>query len=187
MKHHHHPHHHHHHAHLDDPGRDAWQRPAEVVALLELAPGMIVADLGAGTGYFEAHLSRAVGETGRVLALEANVDLLAHLRQRFTAEKLSNVEARSEDLAPASVDRVLMVDVWHHLEDRVEYAKKLRGALKPGGQIYVVDRPHDSPEGPPTELRVSAAGVLVELTAAGFDASVVKTLPKQFVVRALPR
>jgi predicted methyltransferase len=178
---------HHHHHHLDDPHRDEWQRPAEVIAMMELAAGMIVADLGAGLGYFEPHLSRAVGPQGRVLALDVEP---SHLRQRLSG--LANVEIRqitSADpaLADSSVDRILLVDVWHHVQDRVEYGKKLKRALKPGGRVYLVDRPHDSPHAPPVEMRLSATQVLSELTSAGFDARVEKTLPKQFVVLALPR
>ena len=177
----------HHHHHLDDPNRDAWQRPAELIAMMELAPGMIVADVGAGLGYFEPHLSRAVGETGRVLALDVDP---AELRHRLA--DLANVEIRQvtpadPGLGEASVDRVLLVDAWHHVAARIEYAKKLWRALKPGGRVYLVDRPHDSPHAPPAELRVSATQVLTELSAAGFDARVEKTLPKQFVVLALPR
>lgn len=184
MKHHH--HHHHHFAHLDDPGRDEWQRPDEVIAAMELSAGMTVADLGAGTGYFDPHLSRAVGDMGRVIALDVDPTLVAHLRHRHAA--LANVEGRlGTSLDDASVDRVLVVDVWHHLEERTEFAKKLRRALKPGGRVCIVDAHRDAPEGPPPELRLSASTVLAEFTAAGFDARVVKTLPKQFVVLALPR
>lgn len=181
MKHHH--HHHHHHAHLDDPGRDAWQRPAEVVAAMELSAGMTVADLGAGTGYFLPYLSRAVGNRGRVLALDVD---LTSLRQRHGVE-VRAATPTDPALEETTVDRILIVDVWHHLGHRVAYAQKLRRALKPGGRICIVDAHHDAPEGPPPELRLSAATVLSELSAAGFDASVVLTLPKQFVVLARPR
>lgn len=182
-------HHHHHHGHdwrarLDDPKRDEWQRPTELVAAMEITPGMTVADFGAGTGYFVPHLIRAVGPTGRVLALDADPELVAHLRHRFAG---ANVEATGPSLSDACVDRVLIVDVWHHLSHRAEYAKKLRSALKPGGRVYIVDAHHDAPEGPPAELRLSAETVLAELSSSGFDARVVLTLPKQFVVLAQPR
>lgn len=183
-------HEHHGWAGLDDPGRDARQKPAEVVAALAIAEGMRVADVGAGTGYFEPHLSRAVGPSGRVLALDVDPELVAHMRRRFEVERLANVEARlvapaDPGLAAASVDRILVVDVWHHLTDRVSYAKKLRAALAPGGRLVIVDYPEDAPSGPPTELRVGAKAVAAELTAAGFVARVEpRSLPEQYVVVA---
>src|SRR5687767_12325166 len=79
---------------FDDPERDAWQRPAEVVALSAITPGMTVADVGAGTGYFAAHLSRAVGDGGRVLALDVEPDMVRYLEERARREQLANVEAR---------------------------------------------------------------------------------------------
>ncbi len=187
MSHRHHHHHHHDHdwrARLDDPKRDEWQRPTEIIAAMEISSGMTVADIGAGTGYFVPHLLRAVGTAGRVIAIDADPELVAHLRHRFAG---SNVEASGAALSDASVDRVLIVDVWHHLHDRAEFATRLRRALKPGGRVCIVDAHHDALEGPPAELRLSAKTVLSELNAAGFDASVVLALPKQFVVSAQPR
>lgn len=187
-------HHDHHHGpghdwtHLDDPGRDEWQRPDEVVAAVGLAEGMIVADVGAGTGYFEARLSRAVGAAGKVLALDIDPELVAGMRRRFADAGLANVEARlvqpaDPGLAPASVDRVLVVDTWHHLGDRPAYARRLRQALRPGGRLVIVDYPRDAPEGPPPAMRVDASEVVRELTGAGFSARVVaESLPRQYVV-----
>src|SRR5262245_13412515 len=76
---------------FDDPARDAWQRPQEVVAALGLRPGQRVADLGAGTGYFSRHLSRAVGPTGAVLAVDPEPNLVAWLRDRAEREGTANV------------------------------------------------------------------------------------------------
>ncbi len=173
---------------LDDPARDEWQKPAEVVAALALEPGMVVADVGAGTGYFESHLGRAVGPSGKVLALDFDPDLVAHVEKRCAKAKLGNVEARlvapdDPRLAAASVDRLLLVDSWHHLADRVAYAKKLRSALRPGGRIVIVDHVPDAPEGPPPEMRVRTAEVVAELDAAGFRSRVVPdSLPRHFIV-----
>lgn len=175
---------------LDDPGRDAAQKPAEVVAALAVAEGMTIADVGAGTGYFESYLSAAVGDTGRVLALDVDAELVAHMQQRL--EGVANVEARrvafdDPGLEPGSIDRILIVDVWHHLGDRIIYAKKLAAALKPAGRLVIVDYLVDAPTGPPAEMRVSAAAIVAELNAAGFDArEVPETLPNQFIVVAEP-
>src|SRR5688572_930222 len=141
---------------FDDPARDAWQKPDEVVRLMEIRPGMLVVDLGAGTGYFLQHLSRAVGPDGRVLALDVEQSMVEHMTRRAQASGLSNVEARAvapddPGLAPASVDRILIVNTWHHLPERERYAKKLAAALKENGEIWIVDFTKESPIGPPPE------------------------------------
>lgn len=173
---------------LDDPARDAWQKPREVVSAMAISEGMVIADIGAGTGYFEPHLSRAVGARGRVLALDISPELVAHMRRRFGESGLTNVEARlvspaDPGLATGSIDRVLIVDTWHHITDRVEYARKLLKALAPTGRIVIVDYPVDAPTGPPPELRVSERQVVAELEAAGFRARIEPdALERQYVV-----
>ena len=162
---------------FDDPARDAWQKPDEVVALLAIEPGMTVADLGAGTGYFLARLSRAVGESGRVIATDLEPDMVRYMGERATREGLANVEVRqvaADDpgLDAGAVDRVLVVDVWHHISDRVAYARKLAAALRPGGRVVIVDFTMESPEGPPVEHRLEAATIVGELEAAGLAAAV---------------
>ncbi|MCB9594997.1 MAG: class I SAM-dependent methyltransferase [Sandaracinaceae bacterium] len=175
---------------FDAPDRDEWQRPAEVVGLLELSEGQVVADLGAGTGYFEPHLAAAVGESGQVLALDVEEAMVAHMRNRFEEAGLHNVEARAVSpddpgLEPGSVDRILIVDTWHHIEDRPAYARHLAAALRPGGFILVVDFTEESPHGPPESMRLSPHQVSTELTHGGLSASTVEeTLPHQFVIRA---
>lgn len=175
---------------FDDPGRDAWQRPDEVVRLLELEPGMTVADLGAGTGYFLPHLAEAVGPEGRVLALDVEANMVAHMERRIGEAGMTNVEARQvapddPGLAPESVDRILIVDTWHHIDDRERYAARLAAALRPGGRVVVVDFTPESPHGPPPPMRIAAPRVVAELTAAGLTAQTVdESLPYQYVVRA---
>lgn len=173
---------------FDDPERDAWQKPADVVALLAIAAGATVADLGAGTGYFLAPLASAVGPSGHVLALDAEPNMVAYLQQRIARHELANAEARlvqpgDPGLAPASVDRILVVNTWHHLSERVAYAAKLKAALRPGGFVAVVDFTAESDIGPPLEHRLSAAQVADELAQAGLKASLAdETLPKQYVM-----
>ena len=173
---------------FDDPARDAWQKPELVVAAMQIAPGMTVADVGAGTGYFEPHLSRAVGPNGKVLALDVEPDMVRYLRERATREQLANVDTRqvaSDDpgLPAASVDRVLVVDTWHHIANRAAYASRLAAALKPGGKVVVVDFRRDAQRGPPPEHRIAPEDVARELSAGGLGASVVDAgLPEQYVV-----
>ena len=173
---------------LDDPERDAWQKPREVVELLTCEAGMVAADLGAGTGYFLRSLSEAVGATGAVLALDTEPTMVEHMTARIEREGLKNTRAetvRPDDpgLEPESVDRVLIVNTWHHIGDRVVYAKKLLGALRPGGRLMIVDFTMESPHGPPVEMRLTNDTVRAELEAAGFSTSLLdESLPYQYVV-----
>ena len=173
---------------FEGPRRDAWQKPEEVVNLLQLWPGNTVADVGAGTGYFEPGLSKAVGATGRVLALDVEPHMVAHLKQRVKKEALANVTVQKvapEDpgLAEGSVDRVLIVNTWHHVPQRATYAAAINRALRPGGFVVVVDFTAESPEGPPAQHRLTPASVIAELQAGGLSArTVAESLPLQYVV-----
>lgn len=102
---------------FDDPSRDAWQRPDEVLRALELEPTMVVADVGAGTGYFSVRLARAMPR-GEVLATDLEPDMVRFLRERAQRERLPNLRAvqatpTASGLAAHSVDRILIVHVWH--------------------------------------------------------------------------
>jgi ubiquinone/menaquinone biosynthesis C-methylase UbiE len=175
---------------FDSVERDVWQMPDEVLRLLDVKPGAVVADIGAGTGYFEPHLARAVGPEGHVLALDSEPKMVSHMAERLAKAGLSNVEARlvqagDPALPQASVDRILIVNTWHHLSDRAAYALKLHAALRQGGVLAVVDFTKESDLGPPPEHRLTAEQVIAELTAAGLEAQVVaEPLPKQYVVLA---
>lgn len=172
----------------DDPARDAWQKPADVVALMGIEPGMTVADLGAGTGYLLPHLSRAVGERGKVLALDIEPEMIEYIRARARREGLANVEARlvrTEDpsLAAGEVHRILVVNTWHHIPYRTVYSRALARALAPGGAVYVVDFTAETTMGPPPHAKVPPADVVAELTAGGLQAQVIEEpLPEQYVV-----
>jgi predicted methyltransferase len=173
---------------FDDPARDAWQKPADVVALMKIETGLTVVDLGAGTGYFMPYLSRAVGPTGKVLALDVEPDMVRYLGDRASREQLANVVpklVRTDDplLAKDSVDRILVVDTWHHVPDRPLYARRLHDALRAGGAIFVVDFTLETTMGPPKEHRLSPDVVRAELAAVGLKAELaVEELPEQYVV-----
>lgn len=205
------PHHHHQHDHdhragmphrfenaaewaktFDDPERDAWQQPEVVVAALALAPGMTVADVGAGTGYFTMRLARAVPQ-GQVIATDIEPDMVRYLGERAKKEQLANVHpvlagAADPKLAPASADRILVVDVWHHIEDRARYAAGLAAALRPGGQVAVVDFTQEAHRGPPKEMRLLPEAIMTDLRGAGLEAQLSPTkLPDQYIVIATKR
>jgi len=173
---------------LDDPGRDDWQMPTEVVERLDCQPGMTVVDLGAGTGYFARYLSEAVGRQGRVLALDTNRSMVDTLQGRIEREELRNVKpglitADDPALAPRSVDRILIVNTWHHISNRVEYAEKLLAALGPGGLLLIVDFTIESPQGPPPQMRLTHDTVRRELESAGFTTELLEQpLPYQYIV-----
>lgn len=172
---------------FDDPARDAWQHPDDVIAALALAPDLTVADVGAGTGYFTVRLARAVPR-GRVIATDIEPDMVRYLGERAEREQLANVQpvlATGDDphLAPDSVDRILVVDVWHHVADRATYARGLARALRPGGQVAIVDFTQEASHGPPREHRLRPEVIVADLAAAGLDASLAPThLPDQFIV-----
>jgi SAM-dependent methyltransferase len=174
---------------FDDPARDAWQQPDRVLEALALAPAMVVADIGAGTGYFAVRLARAVPR-GQVIATDVEPDMVRYMAERARREGLANVRAvqtppGSPRLAKASVDRVLVVDVWHHLGDRVAYARELAEALRPGGLIAVVDFKADARHGPPPRHRLAPEAVAADLRAAGLSAEVSAIdLPEQYIVIA---
>jgi ubiquinone/menaquinone biosynthesis C-methylase UbiE len=179
---------------FDSAERDVWQRPADVIAALALKTGDVVADIGSGTGYFEPWLSRAVGSSGRVLALDVEPRMVEHMKQRAQQAGLLNVESRlvapdDPGLPAASVDRILIVNTWHHIDARTQYADKLARALKPNGELWIVDFTPESDLGPPPAQRITSGAVVEELARAGLQAEVVEpeSLPKQYLVRAKPQ
>jgi predicted methyltransferase len=179
---------------FDDPKRDAWQKPDELLATIGVGRGMRVADLGAGTGYFERRLSAAVGERGTVYAVETEPNLVAHLRTRAEREQTPNVvpvlASFDEPRLPGrNIDLVLIIDTYHHLDHRRAYLEKLRRVLAPGGRIVVVDwKAEPLPVGPPLDHKLPRAAVVEEMTAAGFLLSgETDILPYQYVLVFQPR
>ena len=156
---------------FDDPGRDAWQKPHEVIQALELPQDAVIADVGAGTGYFAMRLANMLPK-GRVYAVDLEPRMVQYLRERAKRENRENVVAiagTAEDpRLPEKVDLILLVDVYHHVDERERYFRNLRASLKPGGRIAVIDFRMDSPEGPPRAARVAPERAIAELTAAGY-------------------
>jgi len=178
---------------FDDPARDAWQKPKELVAALGIRAGMTVADLGAGTGYFSRYLAGAVGERGTVFAVDTEPNLVAHLRERAEQEHTANVApllASFDDsrLPRAAVDLVLIVDTFHHLDHRLDYLRRLRRVLKPSGRVAIVDwQAQPLPVGPPPEHKLPREQVVREMQAAGYRLTAEPgILPYQYVLVFAP-
>jgi len=124
--------------------RDEWQKPQAVIKSLELRPGTMVADLGAGGGYFTFKLARVVGAGGRVFAADVDPDMNDLIAAQAKKEGVANVEtilAKPDDpLLPATgVDLIFTVNTYHHLENRVDYFSNLRRYLRPGGRIAIIE------------------------------------------------
>jgi cyclopropane fatty-acyl-phospholipid synthase-like methyltransferase len=153
--------------------------------LVQLSDGMTVVDLGSGDGYFLCRLSRAVGARGRVIATEIDEQLVRDLNRRAAREQLTNVDvvrAPTDDvgIAPGSADRILLVNVWHHIANRKRYAARVARALKPGGKMVVVDFKRRSRR---SDHGISPDHVIAELAAGGISATVVaEELTDQYVV-----
>jgi ubiquinone/menaquinone biosynthesis C-methylase UbiE len=165
---------------LEDPARDAWQKPHDVIMALALKDTDVVADIGAGSGYFTRRLAR---HAATVFA----VDIDEHLLKRATKDAPANVApvlAAPDDpkLPAASVDVIFICDVLHHIENRPAYYAKLAAALKPAGRIVNIDfHKKVLPVGPPPAMKLSDQQVRDEFAVAGFR--VLKThdfLPYQY-------
>jgi len=160
---------------FEDPARDEWQKPDEIIKTMGLRQGDIVADLGAGTGYFTRRIAIAVGPEGKALGLEVEPAMVEYMKKDAGKLHLSNYVAKLvkyDDplLKPQSVDVVFVCDTYHHIEDRVNYLKKLSKSLKTGGRVVIVDfYKKDLPVGPrDLEHKLSEETVLKEFQKAGF-------------------
>ena len=155
---------------FDDPARDAWQLPDRVVDALAIRSGQVVADVGAGTGYFTVRLARAAAL--KVFAVDIEPSMVAYVRKRAAREGIKNVvavQATSDRTnLPEPVDLVLIVDTYHHIPRRVAYFTELRKLLKPSGRVAIVDFRKGAPEGPPEEFRFTPEQISEELGKAGF-------------------
>ncbi len=161
-------------ASMERPERDAWQKPDEVVKALELKNGDVVADIGAGTGYFTRRFARAVAPDGKVYAVDIAADILGYLKERADKENLHNlvtlVSREDDPMLPANaVNLAFFCDTTHHIANRVSFYRKLGPALKEHGRVAVIDYPPDSPQHPhnPEEL-VPRSQVISEAQEAGF-------------------
>lgn len=177
-------------ARFEDPARAKWQKPEKVIAGLGPLAGKTVADIGAGTGYFAFRIAK---KADKVIAIDIDERFLRYLEARKQTQKYAaNLETRRTTpdlpgLKKAEVDVVLIVDTFHHIEDRVKYLKKLKKGLRKEGALVIVDfKKEKTPQGPPLELRLAEKQVEFELRAAGFGLVTTDrtTLPYQYIIEA---
>jgi predicted methyltransferase len=169
---------------FDDPKRDAWQKPHEVILALALKPDAVIADIGSGTGYFSARFANMVPK-GRVYGVDTEPDMVKYLSERAKREGLRNITAVAgapdNPRLPEKADLIILVDVYHHVGDRERYFRQLQKSLKPGGRLAVIDYRMDSPEGPPKSARIAPERVKAELKQAGYALAQEHTfLPNQY-------
>lgn len=174
---------------LDRREREEEEHPAAVLDSLNLHPGEVVADLGAGSGYFTFRIAPKVGEAGRVLAVEIQEAMLNTLRARAAALKATNVEVvqgseTDPNLPVSSVDLVLVVDVYHELAFPFEVMTRVREALKPGGSVVFVEYRKEDPAVRIKEVhKMSVKQLEKEMNAVGLVlVRTVETLPLQHIV-----
>jgi predicted methyltransferase len=176
-------------ARLDRPARKSEEPPAIVIAALGLQPGQVVADLGAGTGYYTFELARAVGPRGTVLAVEIEDAMLSALRKRAAELKATNVglvraTARDPRLPAGRIDVVLMVHVYHELEFPYEVMQAVVRSLTPQGRVAIVEHRAEAEDSPVSALHaMSEAQIVKEMRAAGLELErKADTLPGQHIV-----
>lgn len=165
---------------LEDPSRDEWQKPHEVIMALKLKPTDVVADIGSGTGYFARRFAM---HAAKVYAVDIDPGLL-EISLKSAPPNLITVLAKPSDpmLPESSVDLIFFCDVLHHIEDRPSYYQHLKKALKPGGTIVTVDfYKRQLPVGPPEEMKLSEEAITSEFQNAGFRLKRKETfLPYQY-------
>jgi ubiquinone/menaquinone biosynthesis C-methylase UbiE len=159
---------------LEDPSRDEWQRPDQVVYNLDLKAGDEVADLGAGSGYFTIRLAKEVGPGGKVYAVDLEQKMLDYIEQRAREEQIDNIQTILADpndpkLGSASVDMIFTCNTLHHIDKRAQYYALLLRALRPGGRLVNIDfHKRKLPVGPPVEMKIEKRECIKEIEAAGF-------------------
>ena len=181
---------------LDDPARDKDQKPSEVIEALAVKPGMTVADLGSGSGYFTRRFIEAVTESGKVYAIDVEPEMLAYVKESVIhmhiAYSAEFVLARPDNakLPAESVDLIFICNTFHHLENRPVYLENLKSALKTGGRIAIVDFYHDARSGDlgfSKQHLVPRETVVEEVTKAGYKLLREHTfLPRQYFLEFTP-
>ncbi len=159
---------------LEDPARDAYQKPQQVVMSLGLKEGETIADIGAGSGYFTFRFSHHVGESGRVYAVDINPDMILYMNRHIRDLNVKNVVtvlSAPDDplLMENSIDRFFICETWHHIQNQTQYLALMKKMLKRGGQIIMIDfQKRDLPVGPPNSMKIAREDLIKQMQSAGF-------------------
>ena len=174
---------------LERSEREQEEAPSKAIEALELKPGMVVADIGAGSGYYTARIAKRLGPTGRVYATDIQPGMIELLNRRIANEGLTNVTTilgAMEDpkLPPQSIDLAIMVDVYHELQQPQVFLQRLKETFKPDGRLVLLEFRKEDPTVPILEVhKMSVAEVKAELEAEGFVLDrVVNVLPWQHII-----
>jgi ubiquinone/menaquinone biosynthesis C-methylase UbiE len=174
---------------LDRPEREAEEAPDQALDALGIRAGMVVADVGAGTGYMSLRMARRVGPTGKVYANDLQPEMLLKLHAKSQREKLSNVETvqgteSDPKLPPNTMDLVLLVDVYHEFSQPQAMLDKIRESLKPDGRLVLLEYRKEDPKVPiRPEHKMSVAEVKTEVEAEGYKLDqVIEKLPRQHII-----
>ena len=174
---------------LERPEREDEEAPSKALDALELKPGMVVADIGAGSGYYASRMAKRVGPTGRVYATDIQQGMIDLLDRRIRTEGLSNVTTvlggmDDPKLPPQSIDLAIMVDVYHELQQPQIFLQRLKETFKPGGRLVLLEFRKEDPKVPILEVhKMSVAEVKQEMEAEGFVLDrVIDVLPWQHIL-----
>jgi len=174
---------------LDRSERESEENPEGALDAIGIKPGMIVADIGAGTGYFSMRMARRVGAKGEVYAEDIQPEMLHMLRQNASSEKLTNIQTvlgtdTDPKLPTNALDLVLLVDVYHEFSQPQKMLRKIRESLKPDGRLVLLEYRKEDPSIPiRPEHKMSVQEVKLEVEAEGFHLDqVLETLPRQHIL-----
>ena len=174
---------------LERAEREEEEAPSKAIGALELKPGMVIADIGAGSGYYSSRMAKQVGPAGRVYATDIQPGMIAILERRIKAENLTNVTTvlgamDDPSLPPQSIDLAIMVDVYHELQQPQVFLQRLKAAFKPGGRLVLLEFRKEDPKIPILEVhKMSVAEVKQELEAEGYALDrVIDVLPWQHII-----
>ena len=174
---------------LERPEREDEEAPSKAIDALDLKPGMVVADIGAGSGYYASRIAKRVGPTGKVYATDIQPGMIELLDRRIKSEGLTNVTTvlggmDDPKLPPKSIDLAIMVDVYHELQQPQLFLQRLKDTFKPGGRLVLLEFRKEDPKVPILEVhKMSVAEVKQELEAEGFVIEkVIDVLPWQHII-----
>ncbi len=174
---------------LERPEREREEAPTKAIEALDLKPGMVVADIGAGSGYYASRMAKKVGPTGKVFATDIQPGMIELLNRRISMEGLTNITTvlggMDDPKLPAkSIDLAIMVDVYHELQQPQLFLQRLKETFKPDGRLVLVEFRKEDPKVPILEVhKMSVAEVKQELEAEGYVLDrVLDVLPWQHII-----